>query len=331
MKKGFTLLEIIIVLVITAIIFSISGDIINSIYQRYKKQEAINRLENRINLRLKELQTLLTNRIDNSLIALQCNVDNNGCYNGDIIFWKRLSEVKPDEQNLYPAVEFMVSDPLIRRGAWDNDHMQLGYSGMIDLKNSTNNGNGSFSLKILDSNFDIVDKLEKEKIKEYEPDYSGDPFLDKRAVLVFSGPDGFGEFFSDSNSFGYYKTTPSSIFEITGYTQSNENVFANVKELKYNQYADAYERFFIVDNTIALIPKKQSNGFYSLYLFDNYYPWLGQTFAKNGIPHLFLTNISNLSFKEDLNKIVINLCLIDPNLKTSDGKYIQICKEKIIN
>ena len=330
MKKSFTLLELIIVIVIASIIITISADIINKSYLRYKKEEAINKLINKVNIKLDILGHLLKSRIKNSTIALKCNVDNNDCYNGNISNWKRLSEVKPSESNDYPGVEFITYDPNIFRGAWDNDHMQLGYSQMIDLKASNQTGNGTYTIKSLNSNFDIIKKLEKEKLIS-NGILTIDPFLEKKAVIIFSGPDGRGVYLSKNNSFGYYGTNPDSIYQITNYNQSNETTSVDIKELHYNPDVDIYERYFIADNTIALIPKKQSNNFYSLYIFDNYYPWLNQTYSQNGTSHLFIKNIADFFLKEDLNKIIVKLCLIDPNLKDDNGKYIQICRERIVN
>lgn len=63
MKKAFTLLEIIMVIVILGIISSISSDIIIKIYQSYQRSSKINELQSQTELVLEQLGNRLANRI----------------------------------------------------------------------------------------------------------------------------------------------------------------------------------------------------------------------------------------------------------------------------
>jgi prepilin-type N-terminal cleavage/methylation domain-containing protein len=79
MKKSFTLIEILVVLVIVGILATITTEILYKVYENYYISRTLNKLSFKTDAVLNNIAAKLTQRVPNSVIAVECNATNGGC------------------------------------------------------------------------------------------------------------------------------------------------------------------------------------------------------------------------------------------------------------
>ncbi|GAX88115.1 conserved hypothetical protein [Lebetimonas natsushimae] len=328
MKKSFTLLELIIVIVILGILGTISIEILQKLANNYVMQKEMNKLAFKTDLVLNTIAAKLKTRIKNSVIASHC--DNNGNSNGDFI---SVSRITPLNSNYYNVLEWINYSIYSKRGMWNTNlkRVQPGWSGFVDLKKTVIYGNDKYEIETPDSNFSIVQAIDGNWADAWGINGSNDVFNNKLDVLIFSGADGRGDFSDINDSYGWYEHNATRVFSI----QKNNDINLTVDAIDKSDSTTIYEGYYIANTAMALVPVKSGDD-YNLTLRFNYYPWKGKHHYdgldgnySEGNSSVIATHVTKFKFKEENGLLRIYLCLTSENKKLKEYN-LTLCKEKVV-
>jgi len=320
MKKSFTLLELVIVIVIMGILGTISIEILQKVANNYIVQKELTKLSFKTDLTLNILSSKLKNRIKNSIIGAHC--DDNGTPNGE---FKALSQISEQNSSYYQVLEWLNTSIYSRRGEWiqSKKHIQPGWSGFVDLKKTVNYGNDKYKIITPDSNFTMVNQIDGNWSEEWGINGYNNVLDNNLDVLIFSGSDGRGAFNDINDSYGYYDHNATKIFAIKEINETELNLSA----IDESNSTTVYEGYYIVNSAIAIVPIKDGND-YNLMLRFNYYPWKEQNYTE-GNSSIIATHVTKFKFKEENGVLRLYLCMTSPNTKLKDYN-LTICKEKAV-
>ena len=307
MKRAFTLLELIIVIVILGIIAMMSVNAIMNIYSNYFQTRTVNELETQTEIALEQISKRLEHRIKPSVIARKPS--------GGFL---PLNDSRVNLNSGYEILEFIPYAYEIFNDVPSGNKAGR-YSGYVDLANSS----PATGLISPGSNFstEVVETIKDLTCKDDTRNATCVDFTNKDGgvVAIFSDV-----YYDVQNFFGYkgisnldiakvgVKSTDGDTLEISG--------FAN-KQIS-EQYHLAYTANAIVPEQSA-DPKDTANGVFDLNLYYDYRPWMGQGY-KNGEKATLAKNVTRFVFIEKNGVIVLKLCM---RAKNSE---ITICKSKAV-
>ncbi|MBE9864014.1 prepilin-type N-terminal cleavage/methylation domain-containing protein [Campylobacter concisus] len=308
MKRAFTLLELIIVIVILGIIAMMSFNAMMNIYSNYFQTRTVNELETQTEIALEQISKRLEHRIKPSVIARKPS--------GGFL---SLNDSRVNLNSGYEILEFIPYAYEIFNDVPSGSSKAGRYSGYVDLAKSS----PASGLISPGSNFstEVVETIKDLTCKDDTRNATCVDFKDKDGgvVAIFSDV-----YYDVQNSFGYQgilnldiakvgvKSTDGDTLEISG--------FAN-KQIS-EQYHLAYTANAIVPEQSA-DPKDTANGVFDLNLYYDYRPWMGQGY-KNGEKATIAKNVTRFVFIEKNGVIVLKLCM---RAKNSE---ITICKSKAV-
>ncbi|ERJ28963.1 hypothetical protein UNSWCS_2056 [Campylobacter concisus UNSWCS] len=305
MKRAFTLLELIIVIVILGIIAMMSFNAIMNIYSNYFQTRTVNELETQTEIALEQISKRLEHRIKPSVIARKPS--------GGFL---PLNDSRVNLNSGYEILEFIPYAYEIFNDVPSGNKAGR-YSGYADLtKSSPATGlispGSNFSTEVVETIKDLTCKENASGCVDFKDKDGG-------VVAIFSDV-----YYDVQNSFGYkgilnldiakvgVKSIDGDTLEISG--------FAN-KQIS-EQYHLAYTANAIVPEQSA-DPKDTANGVFDLNLYYDYRPWMGQGY-KNGEKATLAKNVTRFVFIEKNGVIVLKLCM---RAKNSE---ITICKSKAV-
>ena len=304
MKKAFTMLELVMVMVIMGIVASIGADIIASMYMNYIRSRTINTLESKTEIVLEQIAKRLQYRIKDSTIARKSG---------------SLPVALSNADGTYPILEWI---------GYSNESFlgtpRPGWSGFIDLdSNETNQSIGNGIFKSSESELNTTSA-----IMGALSDNTVDLSSGREAGLVFKGRP------YNHTDFGWEPSAPNSdgsaIVKVIRYGTSLD-VFEISNDANPPTSSDPiFEQYYLAHTAYAIEPTdiNATTGFFNLTLYYNYQPWLGGFYDDvNG--SLLAKNASLFRFKQDESIIRLKLCLHDNN-ETGTGDYIVVCKEKVV-
>ncbi|WP_103594576.1 prepilin-type N-terminal cleavage/methylation domain-containing protein [Campylobacter concisus] len=306
MKRAFTLLELIIVIVILGIIAMMSFNAIMNIYSNYFQTRTVNELETQTEIALEQISKRLEHRIKPSVIARKPS--------GGFL---PLNDSRVNLNSGYEILEFIPYAYEIFNDVPSASNKAGRYSGYADLANSSPatgliSPGSNFTTEVIETIKDLTCKDDASGCVDFENKDGG-------VVAIFSDV-----YYDVQNSFGYkdnlnldiakvgVKSTDGDTLEISG--------FAN-KQIS-EQYHLAYTANAIVPEQSA-DPKDAANGVFDLNLYYDYRPWMGQGY-KNGEKATLAKNVTRFVFIEKNGVIVLKLCM---RAKNSE---ITICKSKAV-
>ena len=308
MKRAFTLLELVVVIVVLGIIAMMSFNAIMNIYSNYFQTKTVNELETQTEIALEQISKRLEHRIKPSVIARKTD----GAF-------LALNDSGVNLNAEYEILEFIPYAYEIFNDVPSGSNKAGRYSGYADLAKSS----PATGLISPGSNFstEVVETIKDLTCKDDTRNATCVDFTNKDGgvVAIFSDV-----YYDVQNSFGYQgisnldiakvgvKSTDGDTLEISG--------FAN-KQIS-EQYHLAYTANAIVPEQ-STDPKDTANGVFDLNLYYNYRPWMGQGY-KNGEKATLAKNVTRFVFIEKNGVIVLKLCM---RAKNSE---ITICKSKAV-
>ena len=306
MKRAFTLLELIIVIVILGIIAMMSFNAIMNIYSNYFQTRTVNELETQTEIALEQISKRLEHRIKPSVIARKPS--------GGFL---PLNDSRVNLNSGYEILEFIPYAYEIFNDVPSGNKAGR-YSGYVDLANSSPatgliSPGSNFSTEVVETIKDLTCKDDASGCVDFKDKDGG-------VVAIFSDV-----YYDVQNSFGYkdnlnldiakvgVKSTDGDTLEISG--------FAN-KQIS-EQYHLAYTANAIVPEQ-STDPKDTANGVFDLNLYYDYRPWMGEKYKPNGEKATLAKNVTRFVFIEKNGVIVLKLCMRTKNSE------ITICKSKAV-
>ena len=275
MKKSFTLIEAILVIVILSFILIGGFQLISKLYLRNYIVKQTSHFEFISQQIADQLALMLYYRIP--LTTIGYNPSNND--------FKYIGQIDDNEHSVLEWIGYL------------NDAMkESNLSGFIDLYASDKNTktlvckdfNKNFIQNIVNNKFDIPDNTD----------------INKTTAIIFAGSFDRGEegALNDyNNSFGWHGNEHKLVFTFDSGAKTDSN---NNTNLTLNDFRNGriYEKFYLADSAYAVVRKGDLNpndwncsdlswneaDEDDLLLFYNYRPWLGETFCAdknhNGSP-----------------------------------------------
>ena len=320
MKRAFTLLELIIVIVILGIIAMMSFNAMMNIYSNYFQTRTVNELETQTEIALEQISKRLEHRIKPSVIARKTD----GAF-------LALNDSGVNLNAEYEILEFIpyayeIFNDVISLDA--NDHVieQGGkagrYSGYADLaKSSPATGlispGSNFTTGVVET---IKDLTCREDTNATCVDFKN---KDGGVVAIFSDV-----YYNVQSSFGYSNgTVPVSLDIAKVGVKSTDGDTLEISGFSGKQISEQYHLAYTANAIVpeqSTDPKDAANGVFDLNLYYDYRPWMGEKYKPNGEKATLAKNVTRFVFTEKNGVIVLKLCM---RAKNSE---ITICKSKAV-
>ena len=318
MKRAFTLLELVVVIVVLGIIAMMSFNAIMNIYSNYFQTKTVNELETQTEIALEQISKRLEHRIKPSVIARKTD----GAF-------LALNDSGVNLDAKYEILEFIpyayeIFNDVISLDANDNVIEQGGkagrYSGYADLaKSSPATGlispGSNFSTEVVET---IKDLTCREDTNATCVDFKN---KDGGVVAIFSDV-----YYNVQSSFGYSNgTVPVSLDIAKVGVKSTDGDTLEISGFSGKQISEQYHLAYTANAIVpeqSADPKDAANGVFDLNLYYDYRPWMGEKYKQNGEKATLAKNVTRFVFTEKNGVIVLKLCM---RAKNSE---ITICKSK---
>ncbi len=313
LRRSFTLIEVIIVLILLGILANFGTDIIFNLYNNYILSQRATEAHYATQSALDIIEKKYLYRLPVSCIARK------GTSGSDFDDIKTLKSIMPGES--YIVLECINYADEARRGLYDSSkHFYTpGWSGFIDLDSaSTSKSNKTLATPGSKLSFaeDIIKALSEDKCDLSKQESNVGVVFD--AVVPPPNVDAI-----DAMGWRLYKD-PSKKSDLHVYeVYKKDDTTLGVHGTFPDEVADIY---YLVYTAYALVPEKRADGSYSLYLYYNYQPWKGETY-KDGKKTLLLRYLQTFAFQQKDQAIAIKLCGYQP---VKDEYNITFCSERVI-
>jgi len=307
MKKAFTLIEMIFVIVILGIVGMIGTDVIAKMYQGYLKSQITNRLQSKTELLLDVISQRLKYRIKESVIGR--NSGNNK--------YMKLSDdnipsISPD------MIEWIGYDRDSLIGESNGTYSIPGWSGFVDVNSSETNGT---QVLMEGSELNVTQAVILTLSNSTVNMNSGSA----RLPILYSNCE------DDSNMSRFGWDIPhlsSSLFDnnatIKAYKTAGDNTHLYFADLGSREIC---EQYFLAWTAYAIVPEGNSTDDFNLTLKYNYQPWNGEDYKNNATSVLLAEHVSTFRAMQVGDSIRIKVCIQDGNIT---GTPYGFCKEKAI-
>ena len=323
MKRAFTLLELVVVIVVLGIIAMMSFNAIMNIYSNYFQTKTVNELETQTEIALEQISKRLEHRIKPSVIARKPS--------GEFL---ALNDSGVNLNAEYEILEFIpyayeIFNDVISLDANDNVIEQGGkagrYSGYADLaKSSPATGlispGSNFTTGVVETIKDLTckDDTRNSKCVDFENKDGG-------VVAIFSDV-----YYNVQDSFGYKGNITKLDIAKVGVKGGQSGLNGNTLEISGFANKQISEQYHLAYTANAIVPeqsadpKDAANGVFDLNLYYDYRPWMGEKYKPNGEKATLAKNVTRFVFTEKNGVIVLKLCM---RAKNSE---ITICKSKAV-
>ena len=324
MKRAFTLLELVVVIVVLGIIAMMSFNAIMNIYSNYFQTRTVNELETQTEIALEQISKRLEHRIKPSVIARKPSgeflaLNDSGV---NLVAEYEILEFIPYAYEIFnDVISLDANDHVIEQGGKAGR-----YSGYADLAKSS----PATGLISPGSNFTtgVVETIKDLTCRGETRDATCVDFTKKDGgvVAIFSDV-----YYNVQSSFGYSNGTVPVSLDIAkvGVNGGQSGLNGNTLEISGFGGKQISEQYHLAYTANAIVPeqstdpKDTANGVFDLNLYYDYRPWMGQGY-KNGEKATLAKNVTRFVFTEKNGVIVLKLCM---RAKNSE---ITICKSKAV-
>ena len=300
MKKAFSLIEVIFVLVILGIIASISSQIIVQVYENHITQRAVYNVSTKTELAINQIVNRLTYSIINSAIAKDPTSSTN---------YKLLTDLDLSTDTNLTVLEWI---------GYDNDSFAAGstpyWSGVANYETATKS-----MFETPGSQLGKVDTI----IKNLSKNKVGLNGSTQQPAVIFQPRTGEGDAINGS-CMGLVDNNISCIYAVS---ENNATSFSFENIAKSKTISERYQLSW---SAYALVPRLKSNGLYDLNLHFNYQPWETPSEKYNSTTtstKTLITNVSVFKFTQSGDIIQLKLCATE---NIGQNFNISTCKEKAI-
>ena len=311
MKRAFTLLELIIVIVILGIIAMMSFNAMMNIYSNYFQTRTVSELETQTEIALEQISKRLEHRIKPSVIARKPS--------GGFL---PLNDSRVNLNSGYEILEFIPYAYEIFNDVPSASNKAGRYSGYVDLaKSSPTTGlispGSNFSTEVVETIKDLTCKDDASGCVDFKDKDGG-------VVAIFSDV-----YYDVQNSFGYKGILNLDIAKV-GVKGGQSGLNGNTLEISGFDGKQISEQYHLAYTANAIVPeqsadpKDTANGVFDLNLYYDYRPWMGEKYKPNGEKATLAKNVTRFVFTEKNGVIVLKLCM---RAKNSE---ITICKSKAV-
>ena len=310
MKRAFTLLELVVVIVVLGIIAMMSFNAIMNIYSNYFQTRTVNELETQTEIALEQISKRLEHRIKPSVIARKTD----GAF-------LALNDSGVNLNAEYEILEFIPYAYEIFNDVPSGNKAGR-YSGYADLaKSSPATGlispGSNFSTEVVET---IKDLTCREDTNATCVDFKN---KDGGVVAIFSDV-----YYNVQSSFGYSNgTVPVSLDIAKVGVKSTDGNTLEISGFGGKQISEQYHLAYTANAIVpkqSADPKDAANGVFDLNLYYDYRPWMGEKYKPNGEKAILAKNVTRFVFTEKNGVIVLKLCM---RAKNSE---ITICKSKAV-
>lgn len=311
MKRAFTLLELVVVIVVLGIIAMMSFNAIMNIYSNYFQTRTVNELETQTEIALEQISKRLEHRIKPSVIARKTD----GAF-------LALNDSGVNLDAKYEILEFIPYAYEIFNDVPSASNKAGRYSGYVDLaKSSPTTGlispGSNFSTEVVETIKDLTCKDDASGCVDFKDKDGG-------VVAIFSDV-----YYDVQNSFGYKGILNLDIAKV-GVKGGQSGLNGNTLEISGFDGKQISEQYHLAYTANAIVPeqsadpKDTANGVFDLNLYYDYRPWMGEKYKPNGEKATLAKNVTRFVFTEKNGVIVLKLCM---RAKNSE---ITICKSKAV-
>ena len=320
MKRAFTLLELVVVIVVLGIIAMMSFNAIMNIYSNYFQTKTVNELETQTEIALEQISKRLEHRIKPSVIARKPSgeflaLNDSGV---NLVAEYEILEFIPYAYEIFnDVISLDANDHVIEQGGKAGR-----YSGYADLaKSSPATGlispGSNFSTEVVET---IKDLTCREDTNATCVDFTKQ---DGGVVAIFSDV-----YYNVQSSFGYSNgTVPVSLDIAKVGVKSTDGDTLEISGFGGKQISEQYHLAYTANAIVpeqSADPKDTANGVFDLNLYYDYRPWMGEKYKPNGEKATLAKNVTRFVFTEKNGVIVLKLCM---RAKNSE---ITICKSKAV-
>ena len=305
-RAGFTLIEIIMVIVILGVVAMIGTNIIAHMYENYMRSKYINILEQKTELALGVITNRLKYRVKSATIVRQKGTNT--------IEWLNSQDLNAS----YDVLEWIGFDYESFQGESNGTFSTPGWSGLIDLSHPETSGiqvvtPGS---KLSYASY-VIGALSYGKIDLYSTSataYKPAIIFKKQSNLSFSG-------------FGWdWSNTDHNNTHIVHKAPGREDLLIFDDNLTQKGISRIVEQYRLAWSAYALVPEGDKEKDFNLTLYYNYQPWAGEKYS-DGNRSVIAEHVSSFKFLQSGNTIRVKLCIQDSN---QTGIGFGFCKEKAV-
>jgi len=296
-KKGFTMLELIVVIAILGIVSSIGASAIADVYESYIVQRALHKSTIRTELATQQIATRLTYRIASSVVGRE-PIAGGG--------FKPIEELESLDANTYTALEWIGYDA----DSYDSQ-LKGGWSGIADTESvALNRTTIPTPASNLGVTAQIIAKL-------------GGNIDD--GVIVFAGGEYSPHKIYNAKCMGFGGDI-SCISPITGIIGDETiQLVDDVPKIVTDQYVLGWTAYAIVPENCKITPYRSCD----LRLYYNYQPWKGESYIDGG-SSLLAENITSFKYTGNGDTVRIKLCIREDIGMDIEKDYMGVCKEKAV-
>ncbi|WP_103608603.1 prepilin-type N-terminal cleavage/methylation domain-containing protein [Campylobacter concisus] len=313
MKRAFTLLELVVVIVVLGIIAMMSFNAIMNIYSNYFQTRTVNELETQTEIALEQISKRLEHRIKPSVIARKTD----GAF-------LALNDSGVNLDAKYEILEFIPYAYEIFNDVPSGNKAGR-YSGYADLAKSS----PATGLISPGSNFTtgVVETIKDLTCKDDTRNATCVDFTKKDGgvVAIFSDV-----YYNVQDSFGYKGDITNLDIAKVGVKGGQSGLNGNTLEISGFGGKQISEQYHLAYTANAIVPEQsqsqadKNNGVFDLNLYYDYRPWMGEKYKQNGEKATLAKNVTRFVFTEKNGVIVLKLCM---RAKNSE---ITICKSKAV-
>ncbi len=318
-RVGFTLIEMVMVIVILGIVSMIGSDVISKMFRGHINAKITNDLEQKSDIVIDQIAKRLRNAIRPSIIAR-----NSGDDRYKYLTDENLSGISPDMiEWLGRDYESFMGDP--------SDSNKPGWSGFIDVNSSQTTKKSFYTPgSKLSYASDVIESLSDNSTSLDDVNKRYPALVFKCAMSRDDNKSKWGwdhdrsAYPNDTNNTLVVKRRGEDILDIVSITGRGGIVLDQRNYLK-----QVCEQYYLTWSAYAIIPDRTGGNKhdFKLVLKYNYQPWYGDTYDDAKGEAILAEHVSAFRVRAFMDNIRIKVCLNDGNVT---GTKLGFCKEKVL-